>query len=214
MVARCRPSGLDAAHLADEFPLLRGDRLHRQPAVFDERHILEFRLRLDGRERDWFGQRLDRGGGHRNPRLALGRRRVGVVLTDDLADGDDLLFIAGVIEKKLVAPFHLLEMPARGEIAHAAPGLALLAAFDLVVPGKLFRFGLQEPIGHVDCSLSYSRIRTTPATSSATPVRRVALTGFSGTPSSAKWSNTSPPSIWPSTISATTSAAPSRGSSK
>src|SRR5437879_4015028 len=65
------------------------------------------------------------------------------------ADADDLLLVAGVIEEELVALLHLLEMAARGEIAHAGPGLALGATLDLIVPGKILRFGLQQPVSHV-----------------------------------------------------------------
>jgi hypothetical protein len=71
------------------------------------------------------------------------------VLADHFADADDLFLIAGVVEKELLALFHLLEVAPRGEIAHAVPRLALGAALDLVVPGKLFRLGLEKPIRHV-----------------------------------------------------------------
>jgi hypothetical protein len=73
---------------------------------------------------------------------------VGKSLAEDFADADDLLLVAGVIEEKFFALLHRLKMFARREIAHATPRLALLAALDLIVPGKLFRLGLHQPIRH------------------------------------------------------------------
>src|SRR5579863_9860879 len=127
------PLSLHPAHLADELPFRVGHRLHRQARVFGERHVLELRLGLDRGERHRLRQRLERRRLHRDPRFALGRGRIGKELFDDLADADHLLLVAGVIEEKLLALLHRLEIAARREIAHAAPGLALLAAFDLIV---------------------------------------------------------------------------------
>src|SRR5208282_3649709 len=143
-----RRSRLRAAHLADELPFLRRHRLHREAGVFHQRHVFQLRLRLDRGERHRPGQRLDRSRGDGDPRLALLGRRVGIGLADYFADADHLLLGAGVIEEELLALLHLLEMAPRGEIAHAAPRLALGAALDLVVPGKLFRLGLHQPVGH------------------------------------------------------------------
>ncbi len=49
-------------------------------------------------------------------------------------------------------------MPPRGEIAHAAPGLALLAALDLIVPGKFLGLRLQQPIRHAYPSAFSGRV--------------------------------------------------------
>src|SRR6516162_7663844 len=140
---------LQSAHLADELPLAVGHRLHRKAGIFGKRHIFELRLGLDRGEGDRLGQRLDRGGRHCNPRLSFLRGGIGIGFTNDFADADDLFFLTGVIEEKLLALFHLLEIAARDEVAHAAPNLAFAAAFDLIVPGKFLRLGFHQPIGHV-----------------------------------------------------------------
>src|SRR5580700_3975706 len=140
------PLSFHAAHLADELPFRIGHRLHRQARVFGERHVFELRFGLDRSKRHRLQQWLERRGLHRHPRLAFGGGRIGEELLDDLADADHLLRGAGVIEEELLALLHRLEVSACREIAHAAPGLALLAAFDLIVPGELLRLGLQQPI--------------------------------------------------------------------
>src|SRR5262249_31005824 len=68
---------------------------------------------------------------------------------NDFADADDLFLVAGVIEEKLLALFHFLEIAARDEVAHAAPHLAFAAALDLIVPGKFFRLGFHQPVPHL-----------------------------------------------------------------
>src|SRR6516225_6054023 len=140
---------LQSAHLADELPLAIDDRLHRETRIFGERHVLELCFGLDRGERDRLGQRLDRGGSHGDPGLTLLRGRVGIGFANDFADADDLFLVAGVIEEKLLALFHFLEIAARDEVANAAPGLAFAAALDLIVPGKFLRLGFHQPIGHV-----------------------------------------------------------------
>src|SRR5580700_402349 len=137
-----------SAHLADELPFVGGHRLHRQAALFHQHHVFQFRLRLDCGQRHRLGQRLDRARRHGDPGLIFFGGRVGKSLAEDFADADDLLLVAGVIEEKFLTLLHRLQMLARGEIAHAAPRLALLAARDLIVPGKLLRLGLHQPIRH------------------------------------------------------------------
>ena len=51
-------------------------------------------------------------------------------------------------------------MPACGEIAHAAPRLAFLAALDLIVPGKFLGLGLQKPIRHRHPSALSGRVKS------------------------------------------------------
>src|SRR5580700_7373972 len=137
-----------SAHLADELPFVGGHRLHRQAALFHQHHVFELRLRLDGGERHRLRQCLDRAGGHGDPGLTLLGGRVGKGLAEDFADADDLFLVAGVIEEKFLTLLHRLQMFARREIAHAAPRLALLAALDLVIPGKFLRLRLHQPIRH------------------------------------------------------------------
>src|SRR5271166_683206 len=139
---------LQSAHLADQFPLAVGHGLDRKTGIFGERHVLELRLGLDRGERDRLGQSFDRRGGHGDPGLALLRGGIGIGLANDFADADDLLLLAGVIEEKLLALFHFLEIAARDEIAHAAPRLTFAAALDLIVPRKFFRLGFHQPISH------------------------------------------------------------------
>jgi len=67
---------------------------------------------------------------------------------DHLDDADDLLLLAGVIEERVVALLHRLEVSARDEVAHAGPRLALGSALDLIVPGKYLGLGFQKPVGH------------------------------------------------------------------
>src|ERR1700733_6790173 len=151
-------SFLHASHVADKLPFRGRHRLHRQTAVFDQRHVFEFRFRLDRRERDEFWHRLDRSCGYGDPWLALLGGRIGVGLPNNFADPDPPLLAAGIIEEKLLALFHLLEMPPRGEVAHAAPHLTLAAALDLIVPGKLLRFGLHQPVCHPHSSAFNGRV--------------------------------------------------------
>src|SRR5262249_12700982 len=63
----------------------------------------------------------------------------------------------GVVEEKLLAFFHCLEIAARDEIANAAPGLAFAAALDLVIPGEFLRLSLHQPIGHAHHSAPVCR---------------------------------------------------------
>src|SRR5664280_1286267 len=51
---------LQPTHLAHDFPLGVGDRLHRQPRIVDQHHRLELQFGLDRIERHWLRQRLDR----------------------------------------------------------------------------------------------------------------------------------------------------------
>src|SRR5579862_2904418 len=134
--------------MADDLPFGGGHRLHRQPGMFDERHLLEARLRLHGCERHRLGQRLDRLHVDRQ-KLSLRVGRVHIGFADDVDDADDLLLVAGVIEEGQVALLHLLDIAARDEVAHPAPRLALGAALELIVPGEGLGFGLQQPVGHV-----------------------------------------------------------------
>src|SRR5580704_7617431 len=150
--------GLHSAHLADELPFVSGDRLHRQAALFHQHHVLELRLGLDGGERHRLRQCLDRAGGHGDPGLVFFSGRIGKGLAEDFADADDLLLVAGVIEEKFLALLHRLQMLARREIAHAAPRLALLAALDLVIPGKFLRLRLHQPIRHRHSSAFNGRV--------------------------------------------------------
>src|SRR5262249_41943231 len=146
---------LQPAHLADELPLGVGHRLHRKARVFGKRHILKSRLCLDRGERHRFGQGLDGGSGYSDPGLTLFCRRVRISFTDDFADSDNLFLIAGVVEEKLLAFFHCLEIAARDEIAHAAPCLAFAATLNLIIPGELFRLSLHQPIGHARYSTRF-----------------------------------------------------------
>src|SRR5262249_43973788 len=112
-----------ATHFTDEFPLRIGDRLHRQTCIFDERHVLELRLRLYACERDGFRQWLVGDGRNGDPWVALSGARIGKRFTNHFADADNLLLVTRVIEKELVALFHLLEVPTRRGISHVRPRL-------------------------------------------------------------------------------------------
>src|SRR5262245_29063678 len=138
---------LHAAETAHDLPFLRGYRLHGEARIFRERHLLEAPLGLDRRQRHRFRKRLhcldvDR---EKHAFLVCG---IVIALADDLGDADDLLLLAGVIEQRVLAFLHLLQVPAGGEIAHAGPRLALGAAVDLIVPGKYVGLGFQKPVGH------------------------------------------------------------------
>src|SRR3977135_2166064 len=79
-------------------------------------------------------------------KTALGVGRVRVSLADDLRDAHDRALAARMIEEGLVTLLHGIEMDAGRVIAHTGPGLALGAAFDLLVPGKYLRLRLDQPV--------------------------------------------------------------------
>src|SRR5262245_29693698 len=97
------------AHFAHHLPLALGHRLHRQPPVFHQCHILEPRFGLDGCERYRLGERFVGHGRDSYPRLVFPRRWIWKGLADYVADPDNLFLVACVIEKELVALLHVLE---------------------------------------------------------------------------------------------------------
>src|SRR5437764_32954 len=115
--------------------------------MFRQRHLLEPCVRLDRRQGHRLRKRFHRldVDGNKNA-LVVGR--IAIAFADDLDDADDLLLLAGVIEERVLALLHGLEISASDEIAHARPRLALRAALDLVVPGKRLGLGFQKPISH------------------------------------------------------------------
>ena len=112
VLARDRGAGggadlaLHAAHLADLLPLGRGHRLHRQPRVFHQRHVLERASALTAASVTgvFSGYCAITSVAATKTLLLVGR--IGIVLLDHLADADDLLLLAGVIEEDAVALLH------------------------------------------------------------------------------------------------------------
>src|SRR5262249_36137095 len=108
---------------------------------------LQSRVGFRGLERPRVRQRSHRlpvyGSKHRG---IVGGIRIG--FADHLDDADDLLLVAGVVEERVVAEPHRLEMRAGAKVAHSGPRLALAAALDLVVPGECLRLGFEQPIRH------------------------------------------------------------------
>src|SRR6188472_3859855 len=145
----CRRDSLlpQTAHRADDLPFAGGYRLYREPRIFGERHILQSRARLDGRERHRARQRGDAFHVHRH-KYSVRVGGIGISFAYHLGDPDHLLLLARVIEKGALALLHGLEIPSCSEIANSRPGLAFGTAPDLILPGKFFRFGLQQPIRH------------------------------------------------------------------
>src|SRR5216684_541408 len=157
---------LDPAHAAHDPPLVRRHRLDREPRLLGQHHVLEPPVGFDGLERHRLGQRphrlhVDRA----KHRGIVGRVRIG--FPDHLDDADDLLLVAGVIEKRVVAEPHRLEVLPGAVVPHAGPRLALAAALDLVVPGKRLRLGLQQPIRHGNLPVIVRWSPHTPGTSPA-----------------------------------------------
>src|SRR5262249_10854188 len=175
----CRsPLILHAAEAAHDLPLLRGDRLHGEARIFRERHLLEARLGLDRRQRHRFRKPLHRLDGDREKHALLGGGIV-IAFAHPLADADDLLLLAGVIEERVFALLHRLEISARDEVAHAGPRLALGAALDLIVPGKYVGLGFQKPVGHSFLPLEcVGTLRFDPLTTSIPPRGTAASTTF------------------------------------
>src|SRR6266404_240755 len=147
MIPMAALTKLQPAHLADHLPLVRRDRLHRQPRIFHQRHGGELLFGLDRGHRHRRLQRLvgldvdaDEFAG------LVGRIRIG--LLDDLGDPDDLLSFVGMIEEGAVALLHVHEILPGGEIAHPGPGLALGAFCNLLVPRPGRRLGFHQPVVH------------------------------------------------------------------
>jgi hypothetical protein len=103
------------------------------------------RLSLDLRQAHGAGKRphgLDVD--HAEAAARIGR--IGIVLLDDFDDPDDLLFLDRVIEERLVAGPHGLEVVRGLVVAHAVPFGDAVAHLVLPRPGARLRF--DQPIGH------------------------------------------------------------------
>src|SRR5262249_40531385 len=136
---------LDSADPAYDPPFLRGDRLDREARLPRQHHVFQARVGFHGLERQRVRQRPHRPDVHgSNPRGIVGGIRIG--FADHLDDANDLLLLAGMVEERVIAEPHRLEMLAGAKVAHPGPWLALAGALDLIVPGERIRLGLPHPI--------------------------------------------------------------------
>src|SRR5262249_58100069 len=147
---------LDSADPAYDPPFLRGDRLDREARLPRQHHVFQARVGFHGLERHRVRQRPHRldvhGSKHRG---IVGGIRIG--FADHLDDANDLLLLAGMVEERVIAEPHRLEMLAGAKVAHPGPWLALAGALDLIVPGERIRLGLEQPIRHPYLPLFMSR---------------------------------------------------------
>src|SRR5712671_5759659 len=181
MDCRVKPGNdklLQPAHLADHLPLIRGDRLLRQPRILYQRHVGEFLVGLEGGHRH---RRLQGLVGFQvdTDELAGLVGRIGIGFADDLDDADDLLALIGMVEEGAVAFLHAHQILPCGEIAHAGPGFALGALCDLLIPRPARRFRFHQPVRHRHSSALNGRVsRPSIAASMVTLPARIAATAF------------------------------------
>ena len=119
---------------ANRPPMLGRDRLNRQAAQLDQRHVGETRVGLDLAQRHRALERLDRANVH-HAELAALVGRVGMEGLYHLDNADDLLADIGMIEKGEIAQLHRHHLLFGEMIAHAGPAGAFCSAGDHLVPG-------------------------------------------------------------------------------